>query len=56
MHIAPLSPDDPSELSGYDDLDGGAETLAGFRSVLSGGLPAGHPFPDWAHPNPRRNA
>ncbi|MEW1671028.1 MULTISPECIES: UvrD-helicase domain-containing protein [Streptomyces] len=31
----------------YDDLDGGTETLAGFRSVLSGGLPAGHAFPDW---------
>ncbi|MEV8446679.1 UvrD-helicase domain-containing protein [Streptomyces parvus] len=31
----------------YDDLDGGTETLAGFRSVLSGGHPAGHAFPDW---------
>ncbi|MEU2335941.1 UvrD-helicase domain-containing protein [Streptomyces sp. NPDC013172] len=31
----------------YDDLDGGAETLAGYRSVLNGGLPAGHAFPDW---------
>nr|WBO80875.1 AAA family ATPase [Streptomyces sp. SBE_14.2] len=33
--------------SSYDDLDGGTETLAGYRSVLSGGSPAGHPFPDW---------
>ncbi|MDX2580997.1 AAA family ATPase, partial [Streptomyces scabiei] len=32
----------------YDDLDGSEETLAGYRSVLSGGLPAGHPFVDWA--------
>ncbi|MEV8128724.1 UvrD-helicase domain-containing protein [Streptomyces sp. NPDC085944] len=32
----------------YDDLDGSEETLAGYRSVLSGGLPAGHAFPDWA--------
>ncbi|MEU2346096.1 UvrD-helicase domain-containing protein [Streptomyces sp. NPDC013082] len=32
----------------YDDLDGSEETLAGYRSVLSGGLPAAHPFPDWA--------
>ncbi|MER7899320.1 UvrD-helicase domain-containing protein [Streptomyces sp. NPDC096046] len=31
----------------YDDLDGSEETLAGYRSVLSGGLPAGHAFPDW---------
>ncbi|MFB9467458.1 UvrD-helicase domain-containing protein [Streptomyces cinereospinus] len=31
----------------YDDLDGGTETLAGYRSVLNGGLPAGHAFPDW---------
>ncbi len=30
----------------YDDLDGSEETLAGYRSVLSGGLPAGHAFPD----------
>ncbi|KUN90255.1 DNA helicase [Streptomyces bungoensis] len=32
----------------YDDLDGSEENLAGYRSVLSGGLPAGHAFPDWA--------
>ncbi|GGX39349.1 UvrD-helicase domain-containing protein [Streptomyces chryseus] len=32
----------------YDDLDGSEETLAGYRSVLSGGLPAGHAFTDWA--------
>ncbi|MET7787578.1 UvrD-helicase domain-containing protein [Streptomyces sp900116325] len=32
----------------YDDLDGSEETLAGYRSVLSGGLPAGHAFLDWA--------
>ncbi|MFF7414475.1 UvrD-helicase domain-containing protein [Streptomyces lydicus] len=31
----------------YDDLDGGTETLAGYRSVLNGGLPTGHAFPDW---------
>jgi superfamily I DNA/RNA helicase/mRNA-degrading endonuclease RelE of RelBE toxin-antitoxin system len=31
----------------YDDLDGSEETLAGYRSVLSGGRPAGHAFPDW---------
>ncbi|MEU7185247.1 UvrD-helicase domain-containing protein [Streptomyces sp. NPDC045369] len=31
----------------YDDLDGSEETLAGYRSVLSGGPPAGHAFPDW---------
>jgi superfamily I DNA/RNA helicase/mRNA-degrading endonuclease RelE of RelBE toxin-antitoxin system len=31
----------------YDDLDGSEETLAGYRSVLSGGIPAGHPIPDW---------
>ncbi|MFI9599374.1 UvrD-helicase domain-containing protein [Streptomyces sp. NPDC052043] len=31
----------------YDDLDGGTETLAGYRSVLNGGLPAGHAYPDW---------
>ncbi|GGN36434.1 hypothetical protein GCM10012285_10180 [Streptomyces kronopolitis] len=30
----------------FDDLDGGTETLAGYRSVLNGGLPAGHAFPD----------
>ncbi|WP_030823318.1 UvrD-helicase domain-containing protein [Streptomyces hygroscopicus] len=32
----------------YDDLDGSEETLAGYRSVLSGSHPSGHPFPDWA--------
>ncbi|MFF0451092.1 UvrD-helicase domain-containing protein [Streptomyces sp. NPDC004609] len=32
----------------YDDLDGSEETLAGYRSVLSGRQPIGHPFPDWA--------
>ncbi|MDX2524091.1 UvrD-helicase domain-containing protein [Streptomyces europaeiscabiei] len=32
----------------YDDLDGSEETLAGYRSVLSGKPPAGHSFPDWA--------
>ncbi|MFF4580654.1 UvrD-helicase domain-containing protein [Streptomyces sp. NPDC001373] len=32
----------------YDDLDGADETLAGYRSVLSGRVPAGHPFADWA--------
>ncbi|MDT0442869.1 UvrD-helicase domain-containing protein [Streptomyces johnsoniae] len=31
----------------YDDLDGGEDTLAGYRSVLSGSRPSGHPFPDW---------
>lgn len=34
--------------SSYDDLDGADETLAGYRSVLSGRVPAGHPFADWA--------
>lgn len=29
-------------------LDGSRETLAGYRSVLSGRQPAGHSFPDWA--------
>ncbi|WP_327332206.1 UvrD-helicase domain-containing protein [Streptomyces anulatus] len=32
----------------YDDLDGSQETLAGYRSVLSGKQPAGHSFADWA--------
>ncbi|WP_406401443.1 UvrD-helicase domain-containing protein [Streptomyces uncialis] len=32
----------------YDDLDGSEETLAGYRSVLSGRPPTGHAFPDWA--------
>ncbi|MFJ4863721.1 UvrD-helicase domain-containing protein [Streptomyces sp. NPDC088748] len=32
----------------YDDLDGSEETLAGYRSVLSGRQPIGHAFPDWA--------
>ncbi|MFE2127362.1 UvrD-helicase domain-containing protein [Streptomyces amritsarensis] len=32
----------------YDDLDGADETLAGYRSVLSGRMPTGHPFADWA--------
>ncbi|RSS63214.1 DNA helicase [Streptomyces sp. WAC07061] len=32
----------------YDDLDGSEESLAGYRSVLSGRPPAGHSFPDWA--------
>ncbi|MEV2210420.1 UvrD-helicase domain-containing protein [Streptomyces sp. NPDC050997] len=32
----------------YDDLDGSEETLAGYRSVLSGGLPTGHAYSDWA--------
>ncbi|WHX18582.1 AAA family ATPase [Streptomyces malaysiensis subsp. malaysiensis] len=32
----------------YDDLDGSEENLAGYRSVLSGSRPTGHPFPDWA--------
>ncbi|WP_320777934.1 UvrD-helicase domain-containing protein [Streptomyces sp. CRN 30] len=31
----------------YDDLDGSAETLAGYRSVLSGGAPGLHPCADW---------
>ncbi|NHI05494.1 helicase [Streptomyces sp. KO7888] len=31
----------------YDDLDGSSETLAGFRSVLSGGVPDLHRFDDW---------
>ncbi|MFJ9647474.1 UvrD-helicase domain-containing protein [Streptomyces sp. NPDC101206] len=32
----------------YDDLDGSQETLAGYRSVLSGNQPTGHAYPDWA--------
>jgi superfamily I DNA/RNA helicase len=32
----------------YDDLDGGSETLAGYRSVLSGALPDLHRLGDWA--------
>lgn len=31
----------------YDDLDGSSETLAGYRSVLSGGAPGMHPCADW---------
>ncbi|MFD8484294.1 UvrD-helicase domain-containing protein [Streptomyces sp. NPDC059712] len=31
----------------YDDLDGSSETLAGFRSVLSGGVPDLHRLDDW---------
>ncbi|WP_432058285.1 UvrD-helicase domain-containing protein [Streptomyces sp. bgisy022] len=31
----------------YDDLDGSTETLAGFRSVLSGGVPDLHRLADW---------
>ncbi|SFD59308.1 UvrD-helicase domain-containing protein [Streptomyces aidingensis] len=31
----------------YDDLDGGTETLAGYRSVLSGGGPELHGCRDW---------
>jgi superfamily I DNA/RNA helicase/mRNA-degrading endonuclease RelE of RelBE toxin-antitoxin system len=31
----------------FDDLDGDAETLAGYRSVLSGALPELHPSADW---------
>jgi superfamily I DNA/RNA helicase/mRNA-degrading endonuclease RelE of RelBE toxin-antitoxin system len=31
----------------FDDLDGNAETLAGYRSVLSGARPELHPSPDW---------
>ncbi|WP_326590705.1 UvrD-helicase domain-containing protein [Streptomyces brevispora] len=31
----------------YDDLDGSSETLAGYRSVLSGGTPGLHPCSDW---------
>lgn len=31
----------------YDDLDGSNETLAGYRSVLSGGVPGLHGLPDW---------
>ncbi|MER5995583.1 UvrD-helicase domain-containing protein [Streptomyces viridosporus] len=31
----------------YDDLDGSAETLAGYRSVLSGGVPDLHQLADW---------
>ncbi|GAB7105719.1 3'-5' exonuclease [Streptomyces phaeofaciens JCM 4814] len=32
----------------YDDLDGGGETLAGYRSVLSGAVPDLHELGDWA--------
>lgn len=31
----------------YDDLDGGSENLAGYRSVLSGAVPDLHPARDW---------
>jgi superfamily I DNA/RNA helicase/mRNA-degrading endonuclease RelE of RelBE toxin-antitoxin system len=31
----------------YDDLDGNSETLAGYRSVLSGNAPGMHPCTDW---------
>jgi superfamily I DNA/RNA helicase/mRNA-degrading endonuclease RelE of RelBE toxin-antitoxin system len=31
----------------FDDLDGNAETLAGYRSVLSGAQPVLHPNADW---------
>lgn len=31
----------------YDDLDGSQESLAGYRSVLSGGLPGLHGCTDW---------
>ncbi|MDH6227818.1 UvrD-helicase domain-containing protein [Streptomyces sp. MJP52] len=31
----------------YDDLNGGEETLAGYRSVLNGADPALHPAADW---------
>ncbi|MFD9584232.1 UvrD-helicase domain-containing protein [Streptomyces sp. NPDC059980] len=31
----------------YDDLDGNSETLAGYRSVLSGSAPGMHPCTDW---------
>ncbi|WP_351222526.1 UvrD-helicase domain-containing protein [Streptomyces sp. NPDC002133] len=31
----------------FDDLDGSEETLAGYRSVLSGGVPTLHPSTDW---------
>ncbi|AZP17015.1 DNA helicase [Streptomyces aquilus] len=31
----------------FDDLDGNQETLAGYRSVLNGALPALHPSADW---------
>ncbi|WP_019063703.1 UvrD-helicase domain-containing protein [Streptomyces prunicolor] len=31
----------------YDDLDGSQENLAGYRSVLSGGLPGLHGCADW---------
>ncbi|MFJ8449573.1 UvrD-helicase domain-containing protein [[Kitasatospora] papulosa] len=31
----------------YDDLDGNQETLAGYRSVLSGGVPDLHGCTDW---------
>ncbi|MFE6895608.1 UvrD-helicase domain-containing protein [Streptomyces sp. NPDC057717] len=31
----------------YDDLDGSTETLAGYRSVLSGALPDLHRLNDW---------
>ncbi|MGW3823133.1 UvrD-helicase domain-containing protein [Streptomyces sp. NPDC005071] len=32
----------------YDDLDGSEETLAGYRSVLSGGVPDLHGCTDWS--------
>lgn len=32
----------------YDDLDGNTETLAGYRSVLSGGVPDLHRLGDWS--------
>ncbi|MEN8653392.1 UvrD-helicase domain-containing protein [Streptomyces sp. 21So2-11] len=31
----------------FDDLDGNEETLAGYRSILSGGLPELHASTDW---------
>ncbi|MET9509343.1 UvrD-helicase domain-containing protein [Streptomyces flavidovirens] len=31
----------------FDDLDGNEETLAGYRSILSGGLPELHATSDW---------
>jgi len=31
----------------FDDLDGNIETLDGYRSVLSGGVPELHPATDW---------
>ncbi|ARF81252.1 UvrD-helicase domain-containing protein [Kitasatospora aureofaciens] len=31
----------------FDDLNGGEETLAGFRSVLNGAAPRLHPYADW---------